>query len=108
MSSAAAPTLDPMLALVGVSKSYGSRPALHPTDLGIARGRTTVILGPSGSGKSTLPRLLVGLIWPDAGQVLSQPPRLPPANLRRPPHRMGYVIQEGGLFPPLTAAGNVT
>jgi osmoprotectant transport system ATP-binding protein len=97
-----------MLALVGVSKSYGSRPALHPTDLGIAPGRTTVILGPSGSGKSTLLRLLVGLIWPDTGEVFFRSTGLTAANLRQFRHRMGYVIQEGGLFPHLTAAGNVT
>ncbi len=96
-----------MFALTGVSKSYGSRPALNPTDLTIAPGRTTVLLGPSGSGKSTLLRLLVGLIWPDTGQVLFQSTPIMPGNLRAFRHRMGYVIQEGGLFPHLTAAGNV-
>lgn len=97
-----------MLALVGVSKSYGPRAALHRTDLTIAPGRTTVLLGPSGSGKSTVLRLLVGLIWPDTGQVLFQSTRLTRFNLRVLRHRMGYVIQEGGLFPHLSIGGNVT
>src|SRR2546423_2390792 len=97
-----------MFELAGVAKSYGSRAALYPTDLVIAPKQTTVLLGPSGSGKSTLLRLLVGLIWPDEGQVRFQSTRLAPANLRALRHRMGYVIQEGGLFPHLTAASNVT
>ena len=97
-----------MLALVGVSKAYGSHHALHTTDLTIPAGRTTVLLGPSGSGKSTVLRLLVGLVWPDTGQVLFQSTAVGRANIRRLRHRMGYVIQEGGLFPHLTVAGNVT
>ena len=97
-----------MLALAGVSKSYGRQTVLHPTDLTIAADRTTVLLGPSGSGKSTVLRLLVGLIWPDTGQVLFQSATLTRSNLRGVRRRMGYVIQEGGLFPHLTAGGNVT
>src|SRR5690348_14331311 len=97
-----------MFEISSVSKSYGSRVALQPTDLVIAAKQTSVLLGPSGSGKSTLLRLLVGLIWPDTGEVRFQSTRLAPANLRAMRHRMGYVIQEGGLFPHLTAAENVT
>ena len=97
-----------MLALVGVSKSYGSHRALHPTDLTIPAGKTTVLLGPSGSGKSTILRLLVGLVWPDAGQVLFGSTAINRSNVRALRHRMGYVIQEGGLFPHLSVAGNVT
>jgi osmoprotectant transport system ATP-binding protein len=97
-----------MLALVGVSKSYGPHRALQSTDLTIPAGRTTVLLGPSGSGKSTILRLLVGLVWPDSGQVLFGCTAINRSNVRSLRHRMGYVIQEGGLFPHLTVAGNVT
>src|SRR5262245_51107777 len=97
-----------MLSLHGVSKTYGPQAALHPTDLDLPRGRTTVLLGPSGCGKSTLLRLMVGLIRPDTGSILFDGQPLTPDNVLSLRHRMGYVIQDGGLFPHLTAGGNVT
>jgi osmoprotectant transport system ATP-binding protein len=86
-----------------VRKAYGAVRALGPIGLDLEAGTTTLLLGPSGSGKSTLLRLLNGLVLPDAGTVLFEgaPPTL---EARR---RIGYVIQGGGLFPHLTAAGNV-
>ena len=87
-----------MLALDNVSKSFGPKLALAPTSLIPARGRTTVLLGPSGCGKSTLLRLMVGLVSPDAGRVLFDGVELSPANIDEVRHRIGYVIQEGGLF----------
>ena len=97
-----------MLELIDVAKSYGPAQALYPTTLAIPRGRTTVLIGPSGCGKSTLIRLMIGLIWPDAGSVRLDGVALTPANARAVRRRMGYVIQEGGLFPHLTASDNVT
>src|SRR5437867_3822898 len=97
-----------MLELTGVSKSYSGLPALHPTDLTIAPGRTTVLIGPSGCGKSTLIRLMIGLIRPDSGSVRFEGTALTPENVLQLRHRMGYVVQDGGLFPHLTAGGNVT
>jgi osmoprotectant transport system ATP-binding protein len=97
-----------MLELIGVSKSYSGVQALHPTDLTIPPGRTTVLLGPSGCGKSTLIRLMIGLIRPDSGSVRFEGTPLAPDNVLELRHRMGYVVQDGGLFPHLTAAGNVT
>src|SRR5215471_6505131 len=93
-----------MLELRGVSKSYGKTEALQPTDLIIAAGRTTVLLGPSGCGKSTILRLMLGLLRPDSGTVLVDGRAFRP-DVR---HRMGYVVQDGGLFPHLTARGNAT
>jgi osmoprotectant transport system ATP-binding protein len=97
-----------MLDLVGVSKTYGPATALHPTDLALPPGRTTVLLGPSGCGKSTLLRLMVGLLRPDTGTVLFDGQPLTPDNALEVRRRIGYVIQDGGLFPHLTARGNVT
>jgi osmoprotectant transport system ATP-binding protein len=97
-----------MLELKGVSKSYGGTPALQPTDLTVEPGRTTVLIGPSGCGKSTLLRLMIGLIWPDTGSVRFEGTPLTRENVRALRQRMGYVIQDGGLFPHLTAEGNVT
>ena len=100
----------PVLALAGASKRFGQRQALAPTDLAIAEAETVVLIGPSGCGKTTVLRLLLGLVRPDAGEVRFRDvaiDRAPPARLRAVRQRMGYVVQEGGLFPHLTAAGNV-
>src|SRR5262249_34349546 len=93
-----------MFELRGVSKAYGKMEALQATDLRLAPGRTTVLLGPSGGGKSTLLRLMLGLLRPDTGIVLFDGKPVEPL-LR---HRMGYVVQDGGLFPHLSARGNAT
>lgn len=97
-----------MLQLQGVSKSYGDHQALAPTDLHIEAGATTVLIGPSGCGKSTLLRLMIGLISPDAGTVLFEGVALGNGDIESKRHKMGYVIQDGGLFPHLTARENVT
>lgn len=97
-----------MLELKGVSKIYGATAALVPTDLTIPAEQTTVLIGPSGCGKSTLLRLMIGLIWPDSGTVQFENVPLRPAKILLLRHKMGYVIQDGGLFPHLTARGNVT
>src|SRR5207249_524113 len=97
-----------MLQLRGVSKTFGRQEALYPTDLRIPSGQTTVLIGPSGCGKSTLLRLLIGLTTPDAGEVLFEDTPVTPQTAPALRRRMGYVIQDGGLFPHLTARGNVT
>lgn len=96
-----------MLELRGVSKVYGGRTALYPLDLALPEGRTAALIGPSGGGKSTLLRLLIGLVEPDRGEVLIGGQRLTRATAGALRQRMGYVIQEGGLFPHLTALDNV-
>jgi osmoprotectant transport system ATP-binding protein len=95
-------------ALDGVTKVYAGRPALGPLALDVPAGQTTVLIGPSGCGKSTLLRLLIGLIEPDAGTVTFDGTPVTPSTARAVRLRTGYVIQDGGLFPHLTARGNVT
>ncbi len=97
-----------MLEFDGVSKRYGDTQALAPTGLRVAAGRTTVLIGPSGCGKSTLLRLVAGLVAPDTGEIRIQGTPLNDHTLAGLRRRMGYVIQEGGLFPHLTAQRNVT
>lgn len=97
-----------MIRVENVSKAYGNRVALAPTTLDFRPGTTAVLIGPSGCGKSTLLRIMMGLIDPDSGRVLVGDRELSPANANELRHLMGYVIQDGGLFPHLTAAGNVT
>jgi osmoprotectant transport system ATP-binding protein len=96
-----------MLELHGVSKTYGGQAALHATDLAAPAGLTTVLLGPSGCGKSTLLRLMMGLIRPDRGTVRLDGMELTESNARELRHRLGYVVQDGGLFPHLSARGNI-
>jgi osmoprotectant transport system ATP-binding protein len=97
-----------LIALENVSKAFGAKEVLAPSSLVPVQGRTTVLLGPSGCGKSTLLRLIVGLISPDSGRVLFDGLEVAPANVDQIRHRIGYVIQEGGLFPHLDGAGNAT
>jgi osmoprotectant transport system ATP-binding protein len=94
--------------LENVSKSYGGRPALRDINLEIDAGGTVALIGPSGCGKSTLLRTMIGLVRPDSGRVLVGGEALERGNLERVRHRIGYVIQDGGLFPHLTAEENVT
>jgi osmoprotectant transport system ATP-binding protein len=93
--------------LVDVSKRYADAAALYPTNLSIERGKTTVLIGPSGCGKSTLLRLIIGLIEPDSGSIKFDGEPITPDKIGALRRRIGYVIQEGGLFPHLTARANV-
>ena len=104
LSRAAAP---PMLAIDHVTKSWGGRPAVDDVSLDVPQGTTTALIGSSGCGKSTLLRMLVGLEHPDRGQVRIGGTEVAPRTLREIRSRIGYVIQEGGLFPHLTARENV-
>ena len=61
--------MSALIRLIDASKRYGDAAALHPTNLSIERGKTTVVIGPSGCGKSTLLRLIIGLIEPDSGSI---------------------------------------
>ena len=97
-----------MIKLAGVSKTYEQTAALRTVDLTIKTGHTTVLIGPSGCGKSTLLRLIVGLIQPDTGAITIDGAPMSAKVLFQLRQKMGYVIQEGGLFPHLTALKNVT
>lgn len=99
-----------MLELRGVSRSFEGKPAVTGLDLEIPAGCTTALLGPSGCGKSTVLRLLIGLLEPDSGHVRFDGSGVragdaPEQIAQR--RRMGYVIQDGGLFPHLDARGNM-
>ena len=99
--------MSALVQLSNVSKRYADHPALHPTNLSIEGGRTTALIGPSGCGKSTLLRLIIGLIEPDTGTIEFDGSPIVHDKIDYLRHRFGYVIQEGGLFPHLTARANV-
>ena len=96
-----------MFRLEHVSKRYGSLTALDDLCVTFPAGTVSAIVGSSGSGKSTLLRLLLGLDWPDTGQIFIDERPLAREDRLAVRRRIGYVIQEGGLFPHLTVRGNL-
>lgn len=90
-----------------LSKELGRRSVLRQISLSLEPGKTCVLIGPSGCGKTTLLKVMVGLIRPDSGTVTVDAEPLRGENLRAMRRRFGYVIQEGGLFPHLTAMDNL-
>jgi osmoprotectant transport system ATP-binding protein len=98
----------PVLEMREVRKRYATGAvALDGVSLSVDEGRVLVLLGTSGSGKTTALKTINGLVRPDAGEVLvlgRDVRQWDPIALRR---RIGYVIQEAGLFPHLTVAANV-
>jgi osmoprotectant transport system ATP-binding protein len=97
-----------MLELREISKLYGDTQALYPLSLAFPSGQTKALLGTSGCGKSTLLRLVAGLIQPDSGSIHLNGEPLTARNIQSFRQRMGYVIQEGGLFPHLSLYENIT
>jgi osmoprotectant transport system ATP-binding protein len=96
-----------MLEFSNVSYRAGGREVLSGLSFKLEEGQTLVLLGRSGSGKTTALRMVNALLFPSAGQVLVEgrpTTAWNPIELRR---RIGYVIQETGLFPHFTVANNV-
>jgi iron(III) transport system ATP-binding protein len=94
----------------GLAKAYRGREVLGDVDLEVAPGTLTAILGASGSGKTTLLRVIMGFVEADAGSVrvdgelVAQAGRVHVSADKR---AIGYVAQEGALFPHLSAGENV-
>jgi len=97
-----------MIRLEHVSKAFaGGSNAVKDLTLDIPGGKTCVLIGPSGCGKTTTLRMINRLIEPDSGRVLvggEDTSKLDPVTLRL---KMGYVIQQTGLFPHMTVGQNV-
>ena len=98
-----------MLSLQGVSKSFAGAPVLRGIDLTVRNGALIAVLGASGSGKTTLLRLLCGFERLDAGRITLAGRELARTGLHVPAERrrIGYVAQEGALFPHLSVRQNV-
>lgn len=94
------------LQVADLRRSYGDAPVLRGADLAVPDGALTALIGRSGSGKTTLLRLVAGFDRPDAGTIHiggRNVAGIPPER-----RRIGYVTQEGNLFPHLTVAANIT
>jgi osmoprotectant transport system ATP-binding protein len=96
-----------VIALREVTVRFGDAVALDRVSVQIAAGARHVLVGSSGSGKSTVLRLILGLVEPDEGRVLVDDTPVDRGTRARLVRRMGYVVQDGGLYPHLTAAENV-
>lgn len=96
------------IALLNVSKRYDGSAAVAAVTLEVSEKTCLALIGPSGCGKSTLLRLSIGLVTPDTGEVWIGGIRMSAATSRPLRLRTGYVIQEGGLFPHLTAGQNAS
>jgi iron(III) transport system ATP-binding protein len=97
------------LRLCGLTAGYGGDPVLTDVDLVVPDGTTTAVLGASGSGKTTLLRVIAGFLRPQSGRLEIGGRAVAGDGVWVPPERrgVGYVRQEGGLFPHLSAAGNI-
>ncbi|NMD57182.1 MULTISPECIES: ABC transporter ATP-binding protein [Tsukamurella] len=97
------------LALRGLTKRYGADTVLRDVDLTVPAGSITAVVGPSGSGKTTLLRLVAGFVRPDAGTVRLGDRELASETAWVAAHRrgVGYVAQDGALFPHLSVARNI-
>ena len=97
------------LVVTGLHKAFGDHPVLTGVDLEVPEGELTAILGPSGSGKTTLLRVLAGFERADAGTVTIGGAIVdgPDAHVAPERRQIGYVPQEGSLFPHLTVAANI-
>ncbi|MGD0746720.1 MAG: ABC transporter ATP-binding protein [Acidimicrobiales bacterium] len=98
------------LSVTGVTKAFGPQDVLRGVDLAVPHGSFTAILGASGSGKTTLLRIVAGFERPDEGEVRLGDEVVDDAGHRFVPcqhRRIGYVPQEGALFPHLSVGRNV-
>lgn len=97
------------LILRGIRKSFDGTPVLDGVDLEVPARSLTAVLGPSGSGKTTLLRVIAGFEHADDGSIRVDGREVESDRVRLPPEarRIGYVPQEGALFPHLTVTGNI-
>ena len=97
------------LVIENVTKDFGSHSVLKGINLSVAKGGTTAIVGPSGSGKTTLLRLIAGFEHPGTGTISLNGIPVAGDGDWTPAHKrhVGYVAQDGALFPHLTVGRNI-
>ncbi|MCP4854929.1 MAG: ABC transporter ATP-binding protein [Fuerstiella sp.] len=97
-----------MVRLDHVSKAYDGTLVVDGVSLTVTPSTTLVLIGPSGCGKSTLLRMVAGLVPPDSGSIFVTDRPMKSETRSEIRNRLGYVIQDGGLFPHLTVRENMT
>jgi iron(III) transport system ATP-binding protein len=100
---------EPLLDVRGLAKSFNGNTVLADIDLQLQPGSTTAVVGSSGCGKTTLLRLIAGFETPHAGTVAIAGRQVASPKSAVAPHRrsIGYVAQDGALFPHLTVGQNI-
>lgn len=99
-----------MIELIDIHKSFGDKVVLAGVSLRVVVGETLALLGPSGTGKSVLLKHVIGLIEPDAGDVIVDGISIPDAShhqLAKVRERVGYVFQGSALFDSMSVGGNI-
>jgi osmoprotectant transport system ATP-binding protein len=99
--------VSPLVSFRQVFGRIGQKEILHNLSFDVEAGETLVLLGRSGSGKTTALKMVNGLLLPSAGQVSIEGVPTTAWDLIRLRRRIGYVIQDAGLFPHFTVAANV-
>jgi osmoprotectant transport system ATP-binding protein len=99
--------VSPLVSFRQVSARIGQKDILCDLSFDVEAGETLVLLGRSGSGKTTALKMVNGLLLPSAGAVLIEGIATTAWDLIRLRRRIGYVIQDAGLFPHFTVAANV-
>ncbi|WP_172804259.1 ABC transporter ATP-binding protein [Arthrobacter sp. QXT-31] len=109
ISPSVAPSTNSHLEIDAVTKNFGSQAVLKGVNLSVAKGGTTAIVGPSGSGKTTLLRLIAGFEHPGTGTISLNGSPVAGDGVWKPAHKrqVGYVAQDGALFPHLTVGQNI-
>lgn len=109
VAASVAPTTNTHLDIAEVTKNFGSQAVLKGVNLSVAKGGTTAIVGPSGSGKTTLLRLIAGFEHPATGSISLNGTKVAGNGVWLPAHKrhIGYVAQDGALFPHLTVGQNI-
>ena len=97
-----------IISLTDITASYGSKGVLKYFSLDIGQGEFVMLIGTSGCGKTTALKLMNGLLKPDAGRVVVNGKDLADTDLTALRRKLGYVVQETGLFPHLTIEKNIS
>jgi len=102
-------TAEPMIRLEGLTKVFPGqkKPAVESLDMDIPAGEIVVLVGPSGCGKTTTMRLINRLIEPTSGRIILEGEDVTDVNPDKLRRRIGYVIQQVGLFPHQTISDNI-
>src|SRR4051812_17312921 len=96
--------MDAAIQLKGVRKTFGSTTAVHDLDLVVPRGALYGFIGPNGAGKTTSIRMIMAILFPDAGQlsILGHPSALEAKD------RIGYLPEERGVYRKMRVAAFLT
>jgi phospholipid/cholesterol/gamma-HCH transport system ATP-binding protein len=101
---------ETLIRFSGIRKRFGPKVVFSGLDLDVRRGETLTVMGPSGGGKSVLLKMLIGLIHPDAGEILFDGrdiAKMPDDQLTEVRRRIAYLFQGAALFDSLSVGENV-